>query len=341
MISDRLQTLLLWKQAADSDKERNRKIDQENMFLRASNWYPKDMLAGALVAGTTVPVSAPLFLNITHVPDKAETEIMRKLMALTSAKLVTEVNSRHGSSLQLAGPHYNPDENVIAVPSKRMAQEAAGHAWWKKYPLPPVSLSEAASKSRDAENEAWRLRMAKQEALSDKLRKQTKIFPGEGERQRQNTIRERLRRVLSYDSHAGVNKKLGQDTPGVFSGVLAHEVGHSQQAFMKSKLFQRIYDSGRKTVPVASLLATMALKDEDQARNAAIAGVVGGAPMVAIEADASLRGARLLRKVNPKGSMLQDLKPFAGVGTYGAAATGPLLLWYIRKLMGRYKTPES
>jgi hypothetical protein len=123
-------------------------------------------------------------------------------------------------------------------------------------------------------------------------------------------------------------------------GMLAHELGHSQQQLLwKNKMLARAAIAGMKGAPAVAGLAAAALDDEDKARLAVGAGTAAATPMLAAEVDASRRGYQALKNVKGLSGM-QRLRPFAGVPTYAGVASIPLLAYLLKKKMGGYKGDE-
>ena len=351
----RLHQLIMWKESAHvSDKERNEKIDKENPGLRMVGLAsPKDVATSVGAQGLLLGSAAPALMQMKKKPTPESAAVLQKLLKETKSKLVTSdytdpdvekafakqmaegnkkgllwkilhqgYNWSPEQILDTKGPHYNPDLDYVAVPSEARATMKFHERIAKKSKLQGEVNARIA-----AEREAWT-------KASDSLDPQMNL-PGKEWAARQ---KEHFR---SYPSSEYV-KNIPEDLrPGTSQWILAHEVGHSLQGALKKPLGKYLYGAGPAGLGASSLYV-MGTKDEKKARNAAIAGTVSALPMVGIEADASRRGAALLRKVNPEGGkILQSLKPFVGVGSYSTAAALPLLLYYIRKQLGRYKTPGT
>lgn len=129
-------------------------------------------------------------------------------------------------------------------------------------------------------------------------------------------------------------RDMGESGSKLKPGVLAHEVGHG--------LGPSAYVKGLAR-PISALLPTLNLgqvllaKDEDTGRMGAMLAPLSGAPLLASEIDASVRGSKLLSKLTKgKLSTMQKLSPFMGLPTYAAFTAAPALAHMIKKTMGGY-----
>lgn len=128
--------------------------------------------------------------------------------------------------------------------------------------------------------------------------------------------------------------------------VLAHELGHARQRrFLKSPLgvssmlLPRIGSLG-------GLLGVLGSDDETTGRNAALFGSASYLPLLGLEADASLRGSNLMKRLAQQSGkysqmgMLDKLKyrlgSFKGFPTYLNAAAFPLLGHGLKKTLKGY-----
>lgn len=115
-------------------------------------------------------------------------------------------------------------------------------------------------------------------------------------------------------------------------GVLAHEIGHH----MGGKWLMRGNVIGRPSIGLGTAGALLS-NNEDNSRNAAIAGTVGSVPMLASEFDASRRGAKLMRQMKLKGGR----SAFIGLPTYMLASSAPMLAHYGKKTLGGFKADAA
>lgn len=112
-------------------------------------------------------------------------------------------------------------------------------------------------------------------------------------------------------------------------GVLAHELGHSQQ--------------GRKTFyanPIGRLLTMMGTggaaftHDKNEAWNQALLGTAGGVATLGNELHASHLGSKLLRGAGAKG--MGAMRSFKGVPTYAALAASPMAMYGAKNYFGGF-----
>ncbi len=117
-------------------------------------------------------------------------------------------------------------------------------------------------------------------------------------------------------------------------GLLAHEIGHAKDSFIKSKLGQGLYAAG----PIGALLGSagaIVSSDEKVAKGSVAGGTIVTAPMLAAEIKASLTGIKELRKSGIKG--LRALTPASGLATYATVAAAPSIAYGIKKSLGGYR----
>jgi hypothetical protein len=124
------------------------------------------------------------------------------------------------------------------------------------------------------------------------------------------------------------------DIKNMSIGTAAHELGHAKQspAWLNARQLGMLG-------PGLTPWYIAGTRDEDRARNAAIAGGLAGVPMVANEANASARGYSVLRRMGK--SMPTSMRAFGGVPSYAALLAAPYLTYSIKKHFGGYKAkPE-
>ena len=110
---------------------------------------------------------------------------------------------------------------------------------------------------------------------------------------------------------------------------MAHEVGHVLQPSSNPK-FVDAMSALRQGGSLAGL-APLFTRNEDTANRLAAFGSIATLPMLGQELSASMRGAKLLKRL--KGS---PIKAFSGIPTYAAMTAVPWLIKSIRKQMGGY-----
>jgi hypothetical protein len=111
------------------------------------------------------------------------------------------------------------------------------------------------------------------------------------------------------------------------SGVLAHELGHSQQEFAKNPVGSGIYGAS-KAAPILYAL----MGKPTTAGRAGLASVLLGAPMLLTEMDASRRGSQLLKRYTDDSPATSWL----GIPSYTALAATPMAAYGSNK----YLTPK-
>ena len=126
---------------------------------------------------------------------------------------------------------------------------------------------------------------------------------------------------------------------GVSKGVAAHELGHAEQFFKSPKLSKGMYYASKPGLMTGMLASGFAAttEDEKKAKRYSILSTLLSSPLVALEADASHRGARMLRETGTP--MLKSLSAFKGVPSYAAVAAMPLVTYLIKKHTLGYKYP--
>jgi len=111
--------------------------------------------------------------------------------------------------------------------------------------------------------------------------------------------------------------------------VLAHEMGHA----LGGKTLTRLNALGKKGI-LPSVLGAAFLKDDDNAKHAAMLGTGLMLPTLASEADASRRAFGLLREMGH--GRIRSAKPFAMLATYLATASLPGATYAYRKMHGDF-----
>jgi hypothetical protein len=166
-----------------------------------------------------------------------------------------------------------------------------------------------------------------------------------------NVLSRIINKIIKSDagSNANINKTKGfinmpssffeelKDSEKVLKpGILAHETGHG--------LGPSIYTKGlvRRLSALAPLLGAgniIHTRNEETGRNTALASPLLGAPLLASEFDASMRGSNLLNRL-AKGNLnkLQRLAPFVGLPTYAALTLTPAVAHLTKKYMGGYES---
>jgi hypothetical protein len=115
-------------------------------------------------------------------------------------------------------------------------------------------------------------------------------------------------------------------------GPIAHEIGHFNGP---KKLMTKANVIGSNIASrLGSGLGTMGAlwsSNEDNSRNAGLAGSAANIPTLAAEVDASIRGGSLLKRLGRSRA-----GAFTGLPTYGVMAATPLLAHYAKKLLGGF-----
>ena len=131
-------------------------------------------------------------------------------------------------------------------------------------------------------------------------------------------------------------------------GTAWHELGHAHQPFYRKTLhpaasgLRQLLGSApgllQRWGPALGSLGAAFRGDKDQARNAALLGSGLTLPNLAVEAGASLRGARMM---TGGGSPFNRLRTFRGLPTYMALSALPLLAYATRNAVGGFGSPKS
>jgi hypothetical protein len=119
-------------------------------------------------------------------------------------------------------------------------------------------------------------------------------------------------------------------------GILAHEVGHIQQARWMTQPWTRHLG---KWGPLGGTAIAAGTGDEKTAGLSALAGTAGAIPMLTSEVDASIRGGKLLAKHGVKG--VRRLTSGIGLATYGAMAAMPGIAYGTKKALGGYQAKKE
>lgn len=133
--------------------------------------------------------------------------------------------------------------------------------------------------------------------------------------------------------------KIKLNNKNIAAGILAHEWGHGLvnrklQGTIGSgltKLWDRLYSLGASTAPIAALAAAGASVDgasDETVRNVGLIGSSLQVPRLVDELAASIQGAKKLHQLKLPGK----LGAFAGLPSYLATASLPLLPWGLRKV---------
>jgi hypothetical protein len=142
-----------------------------------------------------------------------------------------------------------------------------------------------------------------------------------------------------YLPDLGIGLRRGP-TPGIIYGIdrnasaIAHEVGHAlapKWVFNPSTI-ARSQQAARLGTLFGSLGALFS-RDETNSRNAALAGTAANLPLLALETDASIRGANILKRLGAR----SRIGAFIGLPTYALTAGIPLGAHYIKKLLGGFE----
>ena len=130
-------------------------------------------------------------------------------------------------------------------------------------------------------------------------------------------------------------------------GVLAHEIGHSQQ--YRSPLYKKTLAPLSKLGRVSALLGPLApvlTANESEARRNSLIASGMQVPTLVEELDASRRGSKMLKKsgalkkvknMTKMQKALMMMRPFAGIPSYLLAAMTPYLIYKYSKSRGLYE----
>lgn len=133
--------------------------------------------------------------------------------------------------------------------------------------------------------------------------------------------------------------KISLNNKNIAAGILAHEWGHGLvnkklQGTIGNgltKLWDRLYSLGASTAPIAALAAagtSIGGASDETVRNVGLVGSSLQLPRLVDELAASIQGAKKLHQLKLPGK----LGAFAGLPTYLATASLPLLPWGLRKI---------
>jgi hypothetical protein len=181
------------------------------------------------------------------------------------------------------------------------------------------------------------------EFLSARLKRFGPFFtPKDSNNILSNLIYKILKKTNKYDSNTKgfINmdqdffKDLGKAGDTLKNTTLAHELGHGVGPRHYLAPGARGLSNLLPALAVGNILYT---NDENTGRNTALLSPLLGAPLLASEIDASVRGSKILSKLT-KGniSKMQKIAPFMGLPTYAAFAASPALTHLIKKNMGGY-----
>lgn len=116
------------------------------------------------------------------------------------------------------------------------------------------------------------------------------------------------------------------------AGPIAHEIGHFNGP---KKLMTRLnVIGGNLAGRLGTSFGTMGAlfsSNEDNSRNAGLAGTAANIPILASEIDASIRGGSLLKRLGRSRA-----GAFIGLPTYGVMASSPIIAHYAKKLLGGF-----
>lgn len=125
-------------------------------------------------------------------------------------------------------------------------------------------------------------------------------------------------------------------------GVLAHELGHAMGPKHYMNSLSRV--AGKFGPLLGGGMALLA-DDEKVGLLSALLGTGAAGHMLASEIDASVRGAKILRKFTEQAKLptnrLVRLSPFLGLPSYAAVAAAPLTAYMINKRLGGYKKKDQ
>ncbi len=109
-------------------------------------------------------------------------------------------------------------------------------------------------------------------------------------------------------------------------GILAHELGHAGQGFLKNKALTKAYLATLQGAPLAASLVPF-MSNDNTAQTIANVGTAAAVPSLLTELHASLKGRNLMGNALGRKSW----KPFIGLPTYLAAAAMPQISNYLRE----------